>query len=475
MRILLYNFLQPEESGAGGVGVYLGNLVKALIGHGHQVITMSAGDRYSIATRKPKAVFKRDSHDRMIVLNSPVVAPASYSFAHPEIYLDESVLDHLPEEIEARYGDIDVFHFHNLEGLTQSFFLRLRDRFPKAKILFSVHNYNAMCSRVTLWYQNRVACQDYREGAACTVCFDSVYDLNRVKNGRRLSGVKKAFPGPAKFAAKTLRSLRTGPGGARSQGISAENEAQTEPTPSLAKAANYARFRHANIRLFETVFDHVLSVSRRTRQVLIDRGAHGDRISVSYIGTAHYEAALTSHKISDIGSSLNLGYIGYMTADKGFFFLLDCLERIPAEVAGMMTVTIAARNTDVEGHARVMSLASRFQRLRYFDGYTHDTLDEVLDGVNLGLIPVLWEDNLPQTAIELVSRGIPILTSDRGGAQEIADNPTFIFRAGDHGDLVDRICRISRRDVDLADFWAGDMRIVSMDEHVADLMRYYAP
>ena len=107
------------------------------------------------------------------------------------------------------------------------------------------------------------------------------------------------------------------------------------------------------------------------------------------------------------------------------------------------------------------------------DGYTHETLDRVLASVNLGVVPVLWEDNLPQVAIEMVARGIPILTSDRGGAQEIARNPAFVFRAGRHTSFASKLEEIGSGRLPLARFWDHEPRLVTMDGHVDHLLRCY--
>jgi glycosyltransferase involved in cell wall biosynthesis len=474
MRILLYNFIQPEEPGAGGVGVYLNNLVRALVSHGHDVITLSAGDRYSPTQREPRVEFAQDTHHRAVIVNSPAIAPAAYSFGDPDTYLTSKALDFVPALLAERYGPIDVFHFQNIEGLTKSFFVTLREAFPDAQIIYSAHNYHPVCPRVSLWYQDRVVCTDYRDGLACTMCLAPVFDPNYIRGRRRLMWLEKAHPrvmglftpalAAAKYARRTLMKRR---------GQADVIENPEAATPTGASSASYADFRRSNIALFADVFDQVLAVSKRTGQVIVDRGVPADKVSVSYIGTAHKANYLTSTKITDIGEALHLGYIGYMGTDKGFNFLLESLEKVPGDVASTMTVTIAAKNTFPERHARMERLRGRFRNLRYFDGYTHANLDQVLDGVNVGLIPVLWEDNLPQTAIELVSRGIPVLTSDRGGAQEIAENARFIFHSGDHDDFVDRIARISRREIALDEFWQSDMRVFSMDEHVEDLMRYY--
>lgn len=478
MRVLLYNFVQPEEPGAGGVGVYLNNLAKALA-RDHEVITLSSGDRYSPGNRASRVDFSHDQYDRAVIVNSPVLAPAAYSFADPVSYLSNADLDFVPDLLAERYGSIDVFHFQNIEGLSRSFFIRLRTVFPHARVLYSAHNYHPLCSRVSLWYQNRAVCVDYRDGVACTECRAPTFNVDYIRNKRRLTWTEKAHPrlmavaSPLLSLAKLARRLiiRARQGGPPANDPTDESWA-SDPS-ALPPAATYAAYRQANIELARDVFDHVLAVSERTREVLVRRGMPDAKVKVSYIGTAYKQTYLDSTKIKDIGSDLHLGYIGYMGTDKGFTFMLECLEQVPDELARTITITVAARNTFPQLLVRLRKVGGRFRALRYFDGYTHATLDHVLDGVNLGLIPVLWEDNLPQTAIELVSRGIPILTSDRGGAQEIAHNPQFIFRAGDHADFVDHLRRISDRELSLEAFWAGDMRILSMAEHVDDLMRYY--
>jgi glycosyltransferase involved in cell wall biosynthesis len=341
--------------------------------------------------------------------------------------------------------------------------------------VFSVHNYHFLCSRVTLWYQDRTVCENYREGLNCTTCHAPTSNVARLKGRRRLRGAAKSHPSAARVLLPIWRSLRAIR--RRAQSSSQANTGQSATVYDIPRSAApaYAKFRETNLALCREVFDHVLAVSERTGDIVKQKGVPADKVDVSYIGTSHYAKSLESRKIDEIGDGLSVGYIGYMAVDKGFVFFIECLERIPAAVARTMRVTVAARNTDEALHVRLQRLVPHFRELRYFDGYTHDTLDEVLAGVNLGVIPVLWEDNLPQTAIELVSRGIPILTSDRGGAQEIAHNPAFTFTAGAHDDFVARICRLANRDLPLADFWNADMRIFSMDAHVADLMRYYRP
>jgi len=121
MKILLYNYVQPNELGSagGGVAVYMKNLTQSLRAAGHRVYTLSSGDRYNIL-RKRVRLIKKSEHD-FVIYNSPVVAPAIFSFYHPEYFLHDDGLDDIALQLRHEIGQIDVFHFHNIEGLTFNF------------------------------------------------------------------------------------------------------------------------------------------------------------------------------------------------------------------------------------------------------------------------------------------------------------------------------------------------------------------
>ncbi len=164
MNVLIYNYLQAGESGSGGVGVYIANLAEGLAAARHRVITMSSGDIYALTNRKPWLRVRRDRYDRAVIVNSPQIATAGDAFDDLRPYTQSDGLDAIPAALRERFGAIDVFHFQNLEGLTRSFFERVRAEFPDAKLILSIHNYNVVCPQVDLWHQDRVVCTNYRHG-----------------------------------------------------------------------------------------------------------------------------------------------------------------------------------------------------------------------------------------------------------------------------------------------------------------------
>lgn len=73
-----------------------------------------------------------------------------------------------------------------------------------------------------------------------------------------------------------------------------------------------------------------------------------------------------------------------------------------------------------------------------YGGYTHDELPRILEGVHLGIVPPLREDNLPQVAIEMKAHEIPVLCSHPGGAKELSRSEAFVFEVGNISDFNEK-------------------------------------
>ena len=123
--------------------------------------------------------------------------------------------------------------------------------------------------------------------------------------------------------------------------------------------------------------------------------------------------------------------------------------------------------------ALVARLRAHLGEVTHLDGYDQNDLDRILEPVDLGVVPVQWEDNMPQVALEMHARHIPLLTSDRGGAQELALSPDFVFRAGDGADLAARLTALLDGRIDPAPLWARAQGPTGMQRHVDALLAVY--
>ena len=174
-----------------------------------------------------------------------------------------------------------------------------------------------------------------------------------------------------------------------------------------------------------------------------------------------------------MGGIFHICYLGYMREMKGFYFLLDALEAMPESMSRKLSVTIAARKTDSDAEKRISDLEGKYAEVVFYDGYSHENLPEILKGVNLGIVPPLWEDNLPQVAIEMQAAGISVLCSNMGGAKEIVNSESFVFEAGNIPDFIHKLQRIMDDQTMVEDYWKNASHLTKMDEHIEELRKFY--
>jgi glycosyltransferase involved in cell wall biosynthesis len=491
MKVLYYNWVDylDDENRGGGVSQYQRNILREFDRQdGIEATFLSAGISYDLLSRGPRWEQMRhgpaqDRARRFEIVNSGVLSPAHHSFGSAAQVDHPATQQCFYDFIDAT-GPYDVVHFNNLEGLPATA-LELKSRWPQMRVVLSLHNYYPFCPQVNLWHQERETCTDFDQGRKCVTCLPHTHDARQLRLANALAyRLKRAGirPGSHLFEALFRPMIRVGRRMAMllafvlrgGRGRLPRTGRLTElPRPD---GAPFAARRARMVDLINRQCDRVLCVSDFVARVAERHGVRRDILQTSYIGTAEaacFDQTQPRPTLVQPDGTITLGYLGYMRRDKGFFFLLEALETLPEPLAKRIRLVVAARSIGGAVMNRLTDLGSRLGGLQYADGYTHDGLDELLSGVDLGVIPVLWNDNLPQVAIEMHARHIPLLTSDLGGAQELANCPDMVFRAGDIAGFHARLRAILAGEIDITAYWAGARRPVSMPDHLNELRGVY--
>ena len=488
MKILFYNWVQfddPEKRG-GGVSIYQKNLIEKLsLDRTKDIYFLSSGIAYNFFKRKTYCRrtnnIYRDRCSTFELVNSGVLSPGHFCY-DAESVLHDAQTSRVFMEFINRHGPFDVIHLNNLEGVPADV-LKIKAVYPNTKVFLMLHNYYPFCPQVNFWKRESEKCHDYHDGFDCINCLPHRISREIVVAAHCLAfhlkylGVhpnsrifKRAFAMARPFYAAYRFIGRILENGDARPVLDGDAPVLVELTQ---KAEYFANRRRTFVSLINDNVDKVLAVSRRVSEIAASYGIEKDNIEIAYIGTNHAEGESKYPKRQDFQQSLTLCYLGYMRRDKGFYFFLDTLERMSAEMAKRIDVIFATKNTDAAAYERIEMLGKRLNKVFYSDGYTHEQLDDILRNADVGVVPVLWEDNLPQVAIEMVSRGVPIVTSDLGGASEIGDNAEFIFKNNDAEDLLNKLQRLLDRETLLSAFWDNAMKPVTFDEHVKQLQAAY--
>jgi len=471
-KILIYNWIpfDEKEGKGGGVTVYTKNLISSLIkDEKNEVYFLSSGRAYNacrddIYVERTENIFGENCRSYQVV-NSPVLSSAHLSFPYPEDMLEDRRLKDVIKQFLEEIGGVDIIHFQNLEGLSLSV-PELKTDYPNTRFIYSLHNYYPFCPQVMLWQQNVRNCKETDCGACCIECMPLDVFKDKVIYNQQLAFAKAhniEIASERLFFQKKLEDTCA----------QQANERKLSDVYSEKLQSSFQTYRKKNVAYINNYMDVVLAVSKRVSELAIGFGVDKNKLLVNYIGTevANRQKKNSSNPYKQ--GEFKICYLGYARYNKGFFFLLDALEKMPAEMAKKVGVVLATKIEDQELKARIERLKEKMANVINVPGYTHEELPNVLSGVHLGIVPPLWEDNLPQVAIEMKAHGIPVLCSDLGGAKELSTADGFVFKAGDTEDFLAKITAMMSHKTELESYFEQGVSLVTMNEHMESLKKIY--
>lgn len=138
--------------------------------------------------------------------------------------------------------------------------------------------------------------------------------------------------------------------------------------------------------------------------------------------------------------TLQLLYVGSVSRAKGVALLIRALHDVPAASIALTIVGIGE-----ELHQYSME-ASGDQRIVFRGWVGASELEKILVVSDILVAPSMLYDNSPTVVFEALAHGVPVLTSDLGGAQEVIqeDQNGWVVPAGDQDALSSIIFDLSR-------------------------------
>lgn len=460
-KVLIYNWVPFDNPGkvGGGVTIYCRNLIAALLKYRPdvQVYFISSGWAYDISkeecyVRKIDNEFGERCRSYEIV-NSPVPAPQDMLFANPEVAFANPELKETFAKFLDQHGPFNNIHFNNIEGLSFDI-LSLKKDYPDTKFIFSLHNYVPLC--MTGFYfqrHNHCNCVPGRTAEECGKCIPRKnvrnYTQEMIDRGRT----------------NIYDPLRYDEYGWVSHfGF--------DKLTDVKEPEYFKKFVDGATAAINEYVDVVLAVSEKVKQIAIDNGIKTDKVITSYIGTkvASYQMGQSN---AEIGEYLKVGYLGSNLGyeEKGYPFLIDSLSKLDEKYAKKIDLVLTTTTQGKDDYIR--EKLEKFHSIEIIHGYSHGDLPRILRGVNLGIIPVLWEDNLPQVAIEMVAMGVPVLSSSAGGPSELCSSKLFKFEGGNTTDFLKKLTHLVENPSVISTYWDYHSGLVTNKMHCEEMERIF--
>lgn len=456
MKVLYYNWtpLELQQTG-GGVSVYLHNLLQFLSGHPTSISPVFLSSGYYYDNQSRPYIIERERYmgiENYSLINSPIIAPHFVSYSVYRRHLDDKVLIRLFRQFLLEHGPFDVIHFHSFEGLT-SRVLQLKSEFPSSLFVHTFHDYGLFCPTVRFWTHDARNCALITGQVHCLSCIRKEL-MHRYTDHLVVKRMIDGLPHRMTILDRIARKIKI-----------------LHTQLSYQMHDYFEDVRRLNVQMVNKYSDAELCVSQRVMDIANLHGIDSTKCIISYIGTLAASSCIGKPRTSVNSQVFTILFMGSVAAEKGLGVLLNALSCLDSSRYSIV-LKVAASIDEASFKERLGFLRSHLAGVIHYDGYSHEDFDQIMQDVNLGVVPSLWEDNLPQVAIEMIAHGIPVITSTHGGAQELNSYPEFLF--ADITDLKDKIEHICMHRNLLNDYWAHATPLTTMEQHVHQLIDIYS-
>ncbi len=377
---------------------YVEDLTAEQVRRGHEVTYLFSGRQYPYLSGPRLRRWERGGVTMLEIVNSPLYDHGR----QPELELDEPKVERVLEGVLAEVRP-DVVHVQELAGLPSSALEIVRRSGTPA--VMTLHDYFLLCSTFKLFDAEGRVCLRRQVGADCAgataadsrepgLLFEAtlMHHLSGVPLVRRVPAIRRI----ARFASRRAAAGR-GHGG--------------EPAPADRVAA-FERRRKVNLERLSQV-DCLLAVSPRVAEIYSLLGVDPSRLRALEIGLAHIQHLRPRHLKGRLPVTFaTLG--GLESLAKGGRILLDALRHLSAAVeAGRCRLLVF-------GFANPM-FSEEVERLAGVEirgPYRPEELDGLLDEVDVGIMPSIWEEAYGFAGVEFLAKGIPVIANAIGGMIE---------------------------------------------------------
>lgn len=189
---------------------------------------------------------------------------------------------------------------------------------------------------------------------------------------------------------------------------------------------------HNLIRVYDDV-DAFITPSEYLKNKLVKNGFPAEKIHCIPTFTAS-KTEVGEPVVGDYGL-----YFGRITEEKGVDTVVRAYEHLPE-----YKVKIMGDDTTDEGkRLKEYVKEKQLDNIEFLGFKSGAELEEVIKGARFTLIPSIWYDNLPNTALESFQYSKPVIASDIGSLPElVVDGENgYLFKPGDDKDLAEKIRR----------------------------------
>lgn len=390
----------------GGLIQYAEDLMSYQAQQGYRVSYFFAGRKFPYF-RIPK--IKRFSIGQIScyeIINSLIIHGGDRGTLRPDLDLSEPITEEFFRNILADIKP-DLIHIHELAGLPSSLIDIAKQEFD-IPIIMTLADYYLLCPTLKLFTHENSDCglENIDVGETCVQCCRWAPKDNRF---HILSTLTYRFFGtwlhrhfPKDLVVRIFKSGRK------------PSNSETSITSETDRSEQYQKRRTLNVKRLKNID---LLIPRAEKVSEIYRKYTGETVNVEtinptllHIDNIVFSRILQPEKIKFV--TLN----GLSSVPKGGQLVIDAVKKLNNR--GLKK----RFEVHVYGHINPLfaEQGDAHENLFLWGTYNKEHINDVLDGMHVGILPSVWQEVYGYVGVEMLAKGLPLIVNDVGGVSEYA-------------------------------------------------------
>jgi len=357
--------------------------------------------------------------------------------------------------INKKFGELldtikpDIAHIHHLLFLSHGIVAEVKKR--NIPVVYSLHDYWLICYRGQLIKENLTIC----EGNSILECSDCLRSLLTIKKHSvyLYSRLRKRIPS---FLIVLLRRIYLFMMSSRHNSLSEMEGLRNSVQEILSK------------------IDLFLAPSHFIKNKFIKHGFPEQKIIYAPQGLNCRNFSFAQKKISSI---LRFAYLGTLLPTKGIDILIQAFKQLKNNGIELLIYGKVFAYSGFEAYPSFLKRKIyRDNRIKLKGGYDNKDVVKILSGIDILIVPSIWQENAPLIIQEAFLSKTPVIASRIGGIPElVADGVNgLLFNPRDVSDLQAKIQYIIDNPKIIAKFKNNIPRIKTIENNAKEMEEIYS-
>jgi glycosyltransferase involved in cell wall biosynthesis/GT2 family glycosyltransferase len=176
------------------------------------------------------------------------------------------------------------------------------------------------------------------------------------------------------------------------------------------KAALYNDRSEKALDLLNNRIDYTLSISKRVKEIFVDFGADPSKISIVHQIPYTIENAEKAQNSNKSNSKIKFAFIGTLIPHKGVHKIFEAIQLLSSDNYEMH---VFGFGSDI--YMQELKKMAGTAEVHWHGGYKGRDLPDLLQDIDIAIIPSIWEECAGLVVLEALALGIPVIISRIGG------------------------------------------------------------